>query len=93
MKPLERACRAAHAEHNGTRAARAEAADLEWDGWKSWLPVVTAALIVMRDPSDAMIEASWTKGREELWFDTDESAAHYVSEEWKRMLGALMLDR
>lgn len=59
MSPIERACRAAHAEHNTGFEPRVQADDPLWDGWKSWLPVVIAVLQVMREPSERMVDAAY----------------------------------
>jgi hypothetical protein len=61
MTPLERACRAAHGEHNDDPAERAKSSDPAWDGWKSWIPVVRAVLQAIREPSDEMVEAAYRR--------------------------------
>lgn len=58
MTPIERACRAAHDEHNDTAAAQLVAADPDWDGWKSWIPVIRSVLTAIREPSEEMIQAA-----------------------------------
>lgn len=96
MKPLERACRSAHAEHNDSPSARKEAKDPAWDGWKSWLPVVTAALIVLREPSDRMIlAAAQCEGALEATYpDSDGYFAEGGEQKiWKAMFDAMMAER
>lgn len=83
MNPLERACRAAHDEHNGDANARALAADPAWDGWKSWIPVARAVLTAIREPSGAMIKAVSEGG---FWFDDR------VERDWQTMIDAALAE-
>lgn len=95
MTPLERACRAAHDEHNDDRGARLQALDPNWDGWKSWVPVISAALRAMREPSEGMIDAglavAWPGPDAQPYYpDAFTSMDDQYSRAWQAMIDAAL---
>ncbi|MGA1800168.1 hypothetical protein VH567_15460 [Sphingomonas sp. 4RDLI-65] len=89
MSPLERACRAAHAEHNDDLVSRREAADPTWGGWLAWTDVVRAVLLAAREPTEFMeMNAVYNVS------DTAQDSPRYEpADVWRNMIDALLVEK